>query len=98
MEKNQTGGHGVITNVIGASYFEGGYDTFDDAVKAMVGQWERLSGLERVTLRFRSYRNAVGEDYMMAVGSYDEETGQAWDAMTLAEAIEAMEEEEEEVE
>ena len=91
MEKN-----GVITNVIGATYFEGGYDTFDDAVKAMVCQWERLSGIERVSLKFRSYRNAVGEDYMMAVGSYDEETGESWDAMTLAEAMKAMEEEEEE--
>lgn len=96
MEKNQTGVHGVITNVVGASYFEGGYASFDDAVKAMVSRWERLSGLERVALKFRTYRNAVGEDYMMAVGSYDEETGEAWDAMTLAEAIEAMEEEEEE--
>jgi hypothetical protein len=41
-----------------------------------------------------SYRNSVGEDYMMAVGSYDEETGEAWEAMTLAEAMKAMEEEE----
>jgi len=94
MEKNQTGVHGVITNVIGASYFKGGYDSFDDAVKAMVDQWERLRGIERVAIKFRSYRNSVGEDYMMAVGSYDEETGEAWEAMTLAEAMKAMEEEE----
>ena len=94
MEKN-----GVITNVIGATYFEGGYASFDDAVKAMVSQWERLSGIERASIKGRGYRNNRGEDFMVAVGSYDEETGQAWDAMTLAEAIEAieaMEEEEEE--
>ena len=87
MEKN-----GVITNVIGASYFEGDYDTFDDAIKAMIGQWERLSSIERVSIKGRGYRNNRGEDFMMAVGSYDEETGQAWDAMTLAEAIKEMEE------
>ena len=95
MEKNQTGVHGVITNVVGASYFEGGYESFDDAVEAMVAQWERVSGIERVAIKFRNYRNAVGEDYMMAVGSYDEETGQAWEAMTLAEALKAIEEEDE---
>ena len=95
MEKNQTGVHGVITNVVGASYFEGGYESFDDAVEAMVAQWERVSGIERVAIKFRSYRNSRGEDYMMAVGSYDEETGQAWEAMTLAEALKAIEEEDE---
>ena len=90
MEKN-----GVITNVVGASYFEGGYASFDDAVEAMVGQWERLSSIERASIKGRGYRNNRGEDFMIAVGSYDEETGQAWGAMTLVEAIEAIEEEDE---
>ena len=88
MEKN-----GVITNVIGASYFEGGYDTFDDAIKAMVSQWEKLSGIERASIKGRGYRNSRGEDYMVAVSSYDEKTGDVWYWMTLAEVIKTMEEE-----
>ena len=35
MEKKQTDVNGVLTNVVGAAYFEGGYASFDDAVKAM---------------------------------------------------------------
>ena len=93
MEKN-----GVITNVVGASYFEGGYASFDDAVEAMVGQWARLSSNERASIKGRGYRNNRGEDFMIAVGSYDEETGEALETMTLAKAIEAMEEDEEEEE
>ena len=96
MEKKQTDVNGVLTNVVGAAYFEGGYASFDDAVKAMVSQWERLSSHERATIKGRGYRNNRGEDYMLAVGFYDEETGQAWEAMTLAEAMKAIEEEEEE--
>lgn len=87
--------NGIVTNVGGASHYDGGYDSFEDAIKAMVSQWKRLNGVERASIAKRGYHNNQGEDYMMAVGSYDEETGEAWDAMTLAEAIAAMEEEEE---
>ena len=76
--------------------YEGGYETFSDAVKGMMDECLKLTLEERVSLAKRHYCNDMGEDYMIAVGSYDEETGEAWESMTLAEEIAKREELEEE--
>ena len=89
-----SGKHGVLTRLGCDEFFEGGYESFDDAVEAMMDKWEMVRGLERVTIMLRGYLNNRGDNYMVAVGDYDEETGEAWKTMTLAEAMKAMEEEE----
>ena len=98
MEKNQNGEHGVITRVVGAEYFDGGCETFTDAIDEMMRQWRAIPPRRRAAIAKRGYRSESGDAYMTAVADYDEETGEAWETMTLAEAIEAMEEDEEEEE
>lgn len=86
MEKNRK--HGVITRVGGAEYFDGGCETFTDAIEEMMRQWRAIPSRERATIAKRGYRGESGDAYMTAVADYDEETGEAWDAITLAEAME----------
>lgn len=90
--------NGVITNVVSVPKYEGGYETFSDAVKGMMDECLKLTLEERVSLAKRHYCNEIGDDYMIAVRSYDEETGEAWESMTLAEAVARLEDEEEEEE
>lgn len=94
MEKNQKGEHGVITRVIGAEYFDGGCASFTDAIDEMMRQWRAIPSHGRATIAKRGYRSESGDAYMTAVAFYDKETGEAWDAMTLAEAMEAVAEDE----
>lgn len=91
MEKNQNGEHGVITRVVGAEYFGGGYESLDDAVDAMMNDWEQLTVQERVTIAKRDYCDDNGADYM-AAGFYDEETGETMEYISLREAIARIEE------
>ena len=87
MEKKQ-GEYGVLTRVAGTEYFEGGYEWFSDAIEAMVDKWEQLTVRERALIRGYGYCNEFGRDYMVAVGFYNEETGEALESMTLAEVVE----------
>ena len=98
MDKNQKGEHGVITRVVGAEYFDGGCETFTDAIDEMMRQWRAIPPRRRAAIAKRGYRSESGDAYMTAVADYDEKTGVIWEAITLAEAIEAMEEDEEEEE
>ena len=96
MEKKQ---HGVITRLGMDEYFDGGCASFTDAIDEMMRQWRAIPPHGRAAIAKRGYRGESGVAYMTAVADYDEETGVFWDAMTLAEAmeaIEAMEEEEDE--
>jgi hypothetical protein len=95
MKKNQMGEHGVITRVVGAEYFDGGCESFTDAIDEMMRQWRAIPSRGRATIAKRGYRNESGDAYMTAVADYDDETGVAWEAMTLAEVMEAMAEDEE---
>lgn len=96
MEKNQKGEHGVITRVIGAEYFDGGCASFTDAIDEMMRQWRAIPSHGRATIAKRGYRSESGDAYMTAVADYDEKTGVIWEAITLAEAMEAVAEDEEE--
>lgn len=91
-----SGEHGVIVRVVCDEFFDDGYESFNDAIEEMLSKWGQLNAHERASIKRRGYRNALGADYMTAVAFYDEETGEAWESMSLAEAMEAMEEEEEE--
>ena len=95
MEKNQQGEHGVITRVVGAEYFDGGCESFTDAIDEMMRQWRAIPPHTRAAIAKRGYRSESGDAYMTAVADYDEATGEAWEAMTLAEVMEAMAEDEE---
>ena len=85
--------HGLLTNT-GADEFFDRCESFTDAIEEMMRQWRALPSHRRATIAKRGYRNAVGIDYMTAVACYNEETGEAWEAMTLAEAMEALAEDE----
>lgn len=89
MEKKLTGEHGVITND-GDELFVGGCKSFSAAIEEMLYQWRVLPTHRRATIAKRGYLNENGGDYMTAVAYYDGETGDVWEAMTLAEAMDAM--------
>ena len=90
MANTQTGEHGVLTNNGFNEFFDGGCESFTDAIEEMMCLGRALPSRSRATIAEWGYRNAVGGAYMTAVGFYDEDTGEAWEAMTLAEAIEAL--------
>ena len=90
MEKNQKCEHGVITRVGVDEYFDGGCESFTDAIEEMMRQWRAIPPRRRAAIAKRGYRGESGDAYMTAVTFYDEATGEAWEAMTLAEAMEAM--------
>ena len=83
--------NGVITRMGVDEYFDGGCESFTDAIEEMMRQWRALPSHKRATIAKQGYRNSLGDAYMTAVADYDEATGEAWEAMTLAEAIETME-------
>lgn len=87
--------HAIIKNDRGDEFIDEGYETFEDAVDAMMNDWEKLHVQERVTIAKRDYLDITGADYLMAVG-YDEETGETELWTTLAEEIARREENEEE--
>ena len=88
--------HAVITNDRGDVFIDGGYEAFCDAIDVMLNKWDNLTSQERVSIKKRNYCDENGADYMVAVGFYNEETGEACESMSLAEAIEIIGEEEEE--
>lgn len=96
MEKKQKGEHGVITRMGVDEYFDGGFESFTDAIDEMMRQWRAIPPRRRAAIARRGYRSESGDAYMTAVADYDEETGVIWEAMTLAEAMEAIEAMEEE--
>ena len=81
----------------GDEFIDEGYETFEDAVDAMMNDWEKLHVQERVTIAKRDYCDISGADYLRAVGYY-EETGESELCTTLAEEIANREENEEEEE
>lgn len=89
------GRHAVLTNVRD-EFIDERYETFNDAVDAMMDKWRMLTVQERVEIAKSDYCDILGSPYMMAVGFYNEETGEAWESMTLAEAIEARNKKEDE--
>ena len=93
-----SGKYGVLTRLGCDEFFEGGCASFSDAVEAMMDMWGRLPAHWRASIKRCGYLNRRGDNYMVAVGDYDEETGEAWETMTLAKAMEATEEDEEEEE
>ena len=96
MEKNQK--CGVITRMGVDEYFDGGCESFTDAIDEMMRQWRAIPPRRRAAIAKRGYRSESGDAYMTAVADYDEETGVIWEAMTLAEVMEAMAEDEEDEE
>lgn len=78
--------HAIIKNDRGDEFIDEGYETFEDAVDAMMNDWEKLHVQERVTIAKRDYCDENGADYLIAVGYY-EETGESELCTTLAEEI-----------
>lgn len=78
--------HAIIKYDRGDEFIDEGYETFEDAVDAMMNDWRMLTIQERVTIAKRDYCDISGADYLRAVG-YDEETGESELCTTLAEEM-----------
>lgn len=91
-KENEKGTHTVITMDRGDVFVDDGFETFNDAVDAMMHAGDMLTVQERVTIAKRDYRDITGADYMTVVGYYDEETWESEESMTLVEAITRREE------
>ena len=96
MKQKQTGEFGVITFDGADAFFDGGCESFTDAIDEMMRQWRAIPPRRRAAIAKRGYRSESGDAYMTAVADYDEDTGVIWEAMTLAEAMEAVAEDEDE--
>ena len=85
----QKKGYGAVIDENGDPIIYESCKSFGEAIKEMLHQWEHLPTIRRATIAKRGYLNENGGDYMTAVAHYDGETGEVWEAMTLAEAMDA---------